>query len=241
MDSDLLSAYLAQGLSLGQIGVRVGRHPSTVAYWLKKHGLTANGHEKHGPREGIARAQLQILIDNGLSIRAIAERLHVSPSTVRYWLRKHDLQTRPGERRAFSMAQTERANKVKRARLRCERHGEGMFVRRPDGGYRCCKCAQEAVLKRRRTLRRTLVLEAGGRCALCGYDRHIAALQFHHLDPTTKAFGLSARGITRSLVELRAEASKCVLLCGNCHAEVEAGVALLPRRYSSRSASSVPG
>jgi len=93
-------------------------------------------------------------------------------------------------------------------------------------------------MKRRREVKRVLVREAGGRCSICGYDRHVAALEFHHLDPSTKAFGLSVRGITRSLDELRAEAAKCVLLCANCHAEVEARFASLPPRYSSRDACS---
>lgn len=73
-----------------------------------------------------------------------------------------------------------------------------------------------------------LVAEAGGQCALCGYDRHHAALQFHHVDPGTKSFGLGVRGITRSIEKLRAEATKCVLLCANCHAELEAGAVELP-------------
>jgi hypothetical protein len=68
-----------------------------------------------------------------------------------------------------------------------------------------------------------LVAEAGGKCASCGYARHPAALQFHHLDPATKSFGLGVRGITRSIARLREEAAKCVLLCANCHAEVEVG------------------
>jgi hypothetical protein len=33
--------------------------------------------------------------------------------------------------------------------------------------------------------------------------------------------------MTRSLAILREEARKCVLLCANCHAEVEAGFAFL--------------
>ena len=64
-----------------------------------------------------------------------------------------------------------------------------------------------------------------GACALCGYDRASAALQFHHLEPTEKAFALSGRGMTLSLAAAREEAAKCVLLCANCHAEVEAGLA----------------
>jgi hypothetical protein len=34
---------------------------------------------------------------------------------------------------------------------------------------------------------------------------------------------------------LRAEMRKCVLLCGNCHAEVEGGLTTLPIHYDDRS------
>ena len=71
------------------------------------------------------------------------------------------------------------------------------------------------------------MIEAGGSCAVCGYDKYPRALEFHHVDPSQKEFGLSARGVARSLEKLRAEAAKCVLLCGNCHAEVEAGIKVL--------------
>ena len=67
-----------------------------------------------------------------------------------------------------------------------------------------------------------MIEEAGGRCLLCGHDRKMAALQFHHVDPTTKLFTLR-NGDTRSLKRMRAEAAKCILLCANCHAEVESG------------------
>jgi hypothetical protein len=73
------------------------------------------------------------------------------------------------------------------------------------------------------------VAEAGGSCALCGYDRCLAALQFHHVDPSTKDFALAMFGLSRSLERMRAGARKCVLLCANCHAEVEVGVTMLPR------------
>lgn len=72
-----------------------------------------------------------------------------------------------------------------------------------------------------------LVDQAGGACVVCGYDRCVAALQFHHLDPATKLFGISTEGASRSLDSLRAEAAKCALVCANCHAEIEAGVRTL--------------
>ena len=40
----------------------------------------------------------------------------------------------------------------------------------------------------------------------------------------------------RSLARCRQEAAKCVLLCANCHAEVEAGVAELPYVPARRAA-----
>ena len=73
-----------------------------------------------------------------------------------------------------------------------------------------------------------LVAEAGGACAVCGYDRCLAALQFHHVHPDEKRFALGRAGVARSLEKARAEARKWVLLCANCHAEVEAGVVRLP-------------
>jgi hypothetical protein len=56
----------------------------------------------------------------------------------------------------------------------------------------------------------------------------MAALEFHHLEPEEKCFQIGVR-YARSLDRARAEARKCALLCSNCHAEVEAGVAVLPR------------
>jgi 5-methylcytosine-specific restriction endonuclease McrA len=99
-----------------------------------------------------------------------------------------------------------------------------VFGGRPDGGWRCLKCRSEAVSRRRRRVKEILVAEAGGACATCGYSGCVAALEFHHLDPRAKRFSVAGRGVTRSLAAAREEAQKCVLLCSNCHAEVEAGV-----------------
>lgn len=50
----------------------------------------------------------------------------------------------------------------------------------------------------------------------CGYDKHPAAFQFHHLDPSQKDFSISSS--QKSFKELVPELDKCVLLCANCHA-----------------------
>jgi hypothetical protein len=46
VDRDRLKVYLEQGLSLIQIGALENRDPSTVGYWVRKHGLEANGRDR---------------------------------------------------------------------------------------------------------------------------------------------------------------------------------------------------
>jgi cytochrome c553 len=72
-------------------------------------------------------------------------------------------------------------------------------------------------------VRRILVAEGGGCCQVCGYDRSILNLCFHHVDPATKSFAMTiASG--KSLDAYREEAKKCVLVCANCHGEIESGL-----------------
>ena len=116
----------------------------------------------------------------------------------------------------------------KYAKRICKTHGLTDFVLEGRGYYRCKACRMQRVMDWRRRAKLRLIAEAGGCCRICGYDRYSGALHFHHRDPSQKEFGLAKRGFTRSYEKMRAEAAKCVLLCSNCHAEVEAGVATLP-------------
>jgi transposase len=225
MEKQWLEARLGEGRSIESIAREIGKHPSTVGYWVKKHGLQSTLAAKHAARGGVAREALEPLVLEGLSIRAIAQRLDVSYATVQHWMGRHDLTTL----RAARLQQTAgpRLAGEKLIELTCVQHGPTTFVRKADGGYRCRQCRSEAVVKRRRHVKAVLIEEAGGRCVLCGYDRSPAALQFHHVDPGAKAFAIAHRGVSRSLAAARAEAQKCVLLCANCHAEVEVGIATL--------------
>jgi len=75
--------------------------------------------------------------------------------------------------------------------------------------------------KARRERKAELVRHLGGRCSRCGYDRCIAALEFHHRDPRMKQFSVSAENMLRRWETVLAEAEKCELLCANCHRELE--------------------
>lgn len=215
-----MEEQLRKGKSLAAIGELAGKDASTVRYWLKKFGLRAVNSGKHAARGGISRDVLEALVDRGLSYGEIAAEVDRSPATVRHWLTSHGLATRHAERRR----ELARARRDGLASLVCWRHGKTKFLVETNGRIRCLKCRSEYVARRRRKMKEILVAEAGGKCQVCGYDRFIGALHFHHVDPATKRFGLAAGGVARSIAAARAEASKCVLLCSNCHAEVETGM-----------------
>jgi transposase len=226
MRKDFLERALAEGLSLEQIGERIGRNASTVSYHLKRHGLTPLGAERHTPSGKVDPERLRRLISEGATVRSAAAKLGVSYSTVRHWLKRLGLETAATvERRHARAARAKGAHGVVRV---CPKHGRVTFVSRPDGGYRCGKCRMAAVSEWRRRVKRRLVERAGGKCELCGYNDHLAALHFHHVDPASKAFSISREGTTRSYAEVEAEADKCVLVCANCHAKIEAGVVEVP-------------
>ena len=104
----------------------------------------------------------------------------------------------------------------------CKHHGKCKFILENRGAYRCTKCRSERVTKCRKKRKKDLVEYKGGKCELCGYNKCIAAMDFHHLDPTKKDFGLSMRGLTRDFDAMKKEADKCMLLCANCHREIHA-------------------
>lgn len=55
------------------------------------------------------------------------------------------------------------------------------------------------------------------------------ALDFHHIDESTKEFELSQRDLTRNWEKIVAEAKKCLLVCANCHREIHAGIVVLDK------------
>jgi DNA-binding CsgD family transcriptional regulator len=226
MSKEELERYLAEGLSLEQIGNRVGRSPSTISYHLKKHGLKPVNQGKHANKGRISEQELQILVNGGATLREMAAELDRSVATIRHWLKKYGLVVDGSRRRA--LAKQARKAGLKYAALECEHHGLTKFVLEGRGYFRCMQCRKERVSEWRRRVKRRLVEEAGGACLICGYHKCLAALEFHHRDRKTKLFALSRQGVTRSFEEARAEARKCDLLCANCHAEVENGVTEIP-------------
>lgn len=82
----------------------------------------------------------------------------------------------------------------------------------------------ELVQAWRKRAKQKLVEIAGGGCRLCGYDKCITALEFHHIDPSEKDFSVTGSRDTRSFLLMVDEIRKCILVCANCHREIHCGM-----------------
>lgn len=81
----------------------------------------------------------------------------------------------------------------------------------------------QAVTKHRQKRKLELIKIMGNKCALCGYNKAITALEFHHINPEEKSYWLSS-GNCKTIEEDLNEAKKCILVCANCHREIHEGL-----------------
>ncbi len=79
----------------------------------------------------------------------------------------------------------------------------------------------DKVRVRREAKKRSLIISLGGACQICGYDKIMRNLAFHHL--SDKEMGLCTRGFQLSWDKILLEVEKCVLVCHNCHGEIHEG------------------
>lgn len=146
------------------------------------------------------REQYEQLVASGATTRGISAALGVSQCTVRWWLKKFDLHTHA--------AINGRVIEWKKNCEICKK----TFTENPKNYSICGGC--------RTKMRRFLVKEKaiallGGKCKRCGYNKHPAALEFHHLED--KKFTVGKELAIKSWKIIEAELNKCELLCSNCH------------------------
>lgn len=158
----------------------------------------------------VDQSELRKLVEQRLTIREIAQTNGTSYTNVRYWLKKHGLKTYNGAHGAKPVDY-----ELKRRCSTCGETDPSKFYGRKT---RTCKgCGNTETVRRGHDTRRRAIELMGGKCARCGYAEYSCALDFHHVDASTKdvAFG-TWRGWSweRVLKEL----PKCILLCKNCHA-----------------------
>lgn len=77
----------------------------------------------------------------------------------------------------------------------------------------------KAVTDFRKRRKENLVKVLGSCCSLCGYNKCVGALEFHHINPEDKRYQLSS-GNCHNIEEDLEEVKKCLLVCSNCHREI---------------------
>ena len=176
---------------------------------------------------------LKKLIDDGLSLNKISKNLNKSLTTIRYWAKKYNL---------ISSHKTFK-EKVKKEPLdyrycpsckeKCKI--EDFYRRRniPNSSTYCKKCTTNQTLKRTQKLKKLMVEYKGNSCSICGYNKYLGALEFHHLDPKNKDFTPSKLKRYTFDDKVKIELDKCILVCANCHREIH-GKVVVPQGFEPR-------
>jgi hypothetical protein len=82
--------------------------------------------------------------------------------------------------------------------------------------------SSENVMRTQKRKKIDAVNAFGGCCCICGYDKCINALEFHHLDKSTKEETPSHVIMKWKWDRVVKELEKCILVCANCHREIHA-------------------
>src|SRR5665811_272071 len=101
---------------------------------------------------GIARQELEPLVEEGLTLESIAQRIGVSDSTVKKWLKRHDLRTRGAQRRV--LLDRLRDEGERDIQVVCRKHGLTRHVSvASERRLRCATCRADAVSRRQRKVK----------------------------------------------------------------------------------------
>lgn len=154
---------------------------------------------------------ISLLRQQGHSIKRISEIQGKTYWEVAYIIRKYRI---PSGEKSEGECKVCGKPLIGRQRMFCSRVCHNRLVNDTHQAY--------AMQKARGIERKKKLVEMfGGKCKHCGYDKNLSALEFHHIDPTTKDDGIDIRKMSnRSWEWCLTEAKKCEVLCANCHREV---------------------
>lgn len=160
---------------------------------------------------------LQNYISQGLSTHKIASTLNCSQTNIRHWLKKFGLKT------AKSVRNKELNNQKLCTNCKTIQSIDNFYKTRQRLCSFCKSCCKLYSHKKQLHKKLKCVAYKGGKCFVCGYDRYVGALDFHHIDPTKKEFNISSLK-AYSMPILKKELDKCLCVCKNCHSEIHNGI-----------------
>ena len=90
----------------------------------------------------------------------------------------------------------------------------------------CRKCDSRYVIEKTIIGKQRAVEYMGGCCSICGYNKCIRAIEFHHVDPAKKSPTYNKRFRSWSFERQKKELENCIIVCSNCHREIHADLRL---------------
>lgn len=193
-----------QEYSLNKISIELGCSKSTVSKYCNLHGLGGDYFAK--PKDHPTKEQLLDLIKENLNRDEIAIKLNRSSTQIKYLLKKYGIGIR--DRNKYM------CRSCNQKLTKGDFYGNGITLH-----TECKKCFNSRKTQIQQQTKLDAVAYLGGKCANCGYDRCIAALDFHHIDPNEKDRSYRKLMQIKFTPELQKELDKCVLLCATCHRE----------------------
>jgi hypothetical protein len=86
-------------------------------------------------------------------------------------------------------------------------------------GY-CKPCDSKMVIQKIIDAKQRAVDYMGGCCSICGYDKCLRAIEFHHLDPDKKSETYDKYFLFWGFERQKKELENCIIVCSNCHREI---------------------
>lgn len=213
-----------KGYTTKQIANHLGKSASTIKRHFQKMGLkTIHKKEPYNINEH----ELKSFIEKKYSTYQIANELNCSQTTIRYWLKKYNLTINSAWSLKIQEIQTEINNGYKtcsKCKIKKNLTKENFYIKKTGKFHAWCKeCNDKNTYLKQFNRKKQCVDYKGGKCKLCGYNKYIGALDFHHVNPSTKEFSISTLR-TYSWDKLKKELDKCICVCKNCHAEIHFGI-----------------
>ena len=170
------------------------------------------------------KEELEMMINEGKSLNQISKETGKSLTTVRYWVKKLEIEFTT---KNFSNQGTKEYGEFRycpSCKKNCKTSEFHNRRGKKNSSVYCKKCTTSQTLSRLQKLKKQMVDYKGGCCQICGYDKYMGALEFHHIDPTQKDFNLSRMKQYTFDIKVTNELDKCILVCSNCHREIHGGL-----------------
>ena len=236
---DKYQHLIDKGYTTNQIAEEMKVSWSSIKRRFRELGLRTT-HWK--PPLNIKKEALEKMVSQNYSTHRMARELGCSQGAIKHWLKKWGMKTNAKwtiDRKNLRLEIESGYKTCSKCHIKKPLTKENFYMRSKGiFHYWCKECNDKISLQKQTERKRKCVEYKGGKCIICGYNKYLGSLDFHHVDPAKKDYNISNLD-TYSLEVLQRELDKCLLVCRNCHGEIHGG--LVPKETLLKKMVSPPG